>query len=161
MYSVDEINRFWGSVSIKSSHECWDWTKSLNHKGYGQVNIGGTIKRAHRVALEIVCGDGGKLHGLHICDNRKCCNPAHLYWGTTSQNAQDRRSRNKLWVEKSRQNLIRINKRKRKLSCEHVREIYRRVHLGENTYHLAKEFMVDQKTIMNIKQVKVYREWLM
>ena len=31
----------------------------------------------------------GKAHILHRCDNRKCCNPQHLFWGTASDNVRD------------------------------------------------------------------------
>lgn len=29
------------------------------------------------------------LHACHTCDDTKCVNPVHLYWGTQSENEQD------------------------------------------------------------------------
>src|SRR6056297_724557 len=34
--------------------------------------------------------NGKKIHVCHACHNAKCSNPNHLYWGTPSENAQDR-----------------------------------------------------------------------
>ena len=33
---------------------------------------------------------GHKIHICHACNNEKCSNPAHLYWGTAQENATDR-----------------------------------------------------------------------
>ena len=58
---------------------CWEWTGSLNNKGYGQVGHGGKTSSTHRVAYTLLVGaipDG--LHIDHLCRNRSCCNPDHL-----------------------------------------------------------------------------------
>jgi len=32
---------------------------------------------------------GHKIHICHACNNQKCSNPNHLYWGTAQENRQD------------------------------------------------------------------------
>ena len=32
---------------------------------------------------------GHKIHICHACNNEKCSNPKHLYWGTAQENRQD------------------------------------------------------------------------
>lgn len=69
--------------------------KSQGGVPYGRFWIGKQRIAAHRYALSTKLGRPlarGKL-ACHTCDVPLCCNPAHLYEGTTSTNARDRDSR--------------------------------------------------------------------
>lgn len=58
---------------------CWEWTASKTGDGYGQLRAEGTMRRAHRVAYELI--EGPIPEGLqldHLCRVRHCINPAHL-----------------------------------------------------------------------------------
>lgn len=102
----DPIARFWSRVDRNGPKapdgllgRCWMWTRSTNH-GYGQVSIGGHIKRAHRLAYELSVGpvpDGLDIdHLCHerdsdcpggvTCPHRRCCNPDHLRPATRRTN---------------------------------------------------------------------------
>ena len=71
---------------------CWTWTRATNKAGYGKIGSGegaGTLA-THRVSWELTNGpvpDG--LFVLHRCDNPPCCNPAHLFLGTSRDNTLD------------------------------------------------------------------------
>lgn len=60
--------------------DCWEWTGYRNPKGYGQIEIAGSKRRAHRVIMTILHGSeiDPAIQIDHICRNRACCNPEHL-----------------------------------------------------------------------------------
>ena len=58
--------------------------------GYGVTWASERLMRAHRVAYALVEGPIPEgLEVLHRCDNPPCCNPAHLFIGTKSDNMRD------------------------------------------------------------------------
>ncbi len=83
--------RFWAHVDKSAGSDgCWPWVAYKNRKGYGQLRAGGRGILAHRMAYVLTNGpipDG--LFVCHTCDNPICCNPAHLFLGTNTDNMQD------------------------------------------------------------------------
>lgn len=70
---------------------CWEWTGTLNNKGYGQVVYKNKKWLVHRLSFFIFKNTEYKdnLLILHYCNNRRCFNPDHLYSGTYSNNRHD------------------------------------------------------------------------
>ena len=100
---------------LKPNGECLEWTKHVETTGYGRTWALGKQWSTHRLALEL---EGISTTGhcvLHSCDNRLCCNPAHLRLGTQQENMQD-------MVSKGRQ-LSGSSNANAKLTEQDVREI--------------------------------------
>lgn len=91
-------DRFWPRVDRSGgSDACWEWQGRRSTDGYGQVQVEGSPKGAHRIAYELTFGAIPKGFVIrHICDNPPCCNPAHLITGTQKENIADARNRGRL-----------------------------------------------------------------
>lgn len=89
-YTIAEAERFW-SKAARGDEGCWLWSASVRQNGYGQINLAGRNRSAHRVAWELAHGEipTGLLVD-HICRHRACVNPDHLRLATKKQNAENR-----------------------------------------------------------------------
>lgn len=95
LYDDADVSRFWSKVDVLGAGECWPWREGTTERGYGVFWVKGQNVRSNRFALLITIGEpSDPLHlSLHECDNPICCNPKHLRWGTSQDNADDRLER--------------------------------------------------------------------
>lgn len=90
MNNRDEL--FWSKVKEGGPDECWPWLAAIDRDGYGRFWIGYTFVPAHRYAFAYKYGEALNQKDIicHHCDNPKCCNPGHLFKGTTHDNVIDK-----------------------------------------------------------------------
>ena len=123
---------------------CWNYTGCLNSFGYGKIEINKKTVAVHRIMYKTFYGNipSDKPCILHHCDNPKCCNPMHLYAGTTQDNVNDRVKRNRSANTKGE------NNGRSKLTEKQVLEI--RASDDPNAV-LAKRYNVTIESIYHIK----------
>ena len=144
--------RFWSSV--RKTETCWLWVGLLNHSGYGSIGVrSGHMQLTHRLSWIIHNGpipDG--LGVLHNCnpnpDNPACCNPAHLWLGTQTDNNRDAM----LKGQRSKG----VGHPFAKLTEESVREI-RALHGSATTRDIAARLGVSHTAIINVIHRRTWR----
>ena len=146
-YTTKDVERFWNRVQVdEDDFACWNWDTGLTKAGYGQVMLSGKSRLAHRVAYQLAFGAfDNNLHVLHHCDNRRCCNPNHLFLGTNLDNIKDRVEKNRTVAPKGE------NCGAHKLTYAEVAEIRQLYALGNTTHReLAQQYNVVHSTIGEI-----------
>ena len=102
-YTFKRGTPFWDRVYIKVPNDCWLWLAGKGSHGYGQMPNQGL---AHRIAYEDKRGpipDGLVID--HLCQNRLCCNPAHMEPVTRAENSRRGEKNRKTYSGRSRPDL--------------------------------------------------------
>lgn len=154
MFKLNQVKRteFWSYVNKADS--CWEWTGSRSDRtGYGRFFIKpGKAVGAHRIAYFLTFGTfDTKLFVCHICDNRPCVRPDHLFLGTSKDNVQDCISKNRFVS-----NIDRFAK----LSLVQVRNICKLFNTNEFTYvELAEMFDITKESVKNIVTCRTWKHF--
>lgn len=139
------IGKFLQHCMRGSEDECWIWVGPM-HKvsGYGVFEVYNIEYKAHRVSFYYFNKrtTESEFDILHTCDNRRCCNPKHLYEGDNADNNRDRACRN----PESFIKLGSINPAA-KLTENDVPEIFRLKATGYTQEQIAKKYGVVFSTI--------------
>lgn len=147
--------RLWARVDQSGGPDaCWPWVLSLSVTGYGKFNRTTNGRRqttgAHRIAWMVTYGDiPDGLFVCHHCDNRCCCNPRHLFLGTTEENMAD-------MVAKGR-SARGLRSSIRKLSPDDVLTIREWVATGLSDRAIAELFPVSDSAIHAIRTGRTWR----
>jgi len=125
-YSQKDLNRYISKIDttpgLGPDGNCWEYRGSLNTSKYGSFSYRKNSKDitllAHRVAYELFYNKlvPINLYILHHCDNRRCCNPDHLFLGTLKDNMQD--------MLKKGRNRYNHNKKLTWLQVGEIRKLY-------------------------------------
>jgi HNH endonuclease len=163
-YTPKDAIRFWSKVAITNNPDnCWEWQAARTDKDYGHFMVGGRkggTEKTHRVAWCLTYGqipDG--LWVLHKCDNPPCCNPKHLFLGTSDDNIRDMVSkrRNSTGEQHGLNHIGELNVNS-KLTADKVRYIRCRYASGDvNFTELGREMCVNRSTIAGIVKQRLWK----
>ena len=143
--------RFWCKVDKRGPDECWPWLAAKNNRGYGSFLFDGSKKAASRFAL--INSTNRNLKGMcacHTCDNRLCCNPNHLYWGTYSDNNMDKMRRYKGIKEILTKQIIFARSHQQKLKKPQIDYMLQLLAAGYKWRELMEWYQISKPTLYRI-----------
>lgn len=147
-FTPNIYTRFLSKVKVEdfNSKDCWVWKGAGKGNGYGSMSVDKKQQPAHRIAYKLFCGEiPDRLEVCHICDNRFCVNPDHLFLGTRKENMED-------MVRKGRGD----GGCRKHLNEGQVQEIRRRLITGHSPRRIANQMNVNYHTITAIKRKDSY-----
>lgn len=147
---------------VDPSTECWEWKNCTQSNGYGRISVNGKSMYVHRYVYEMLHGPIPPRRDVcHECDNRKCCNPAHLFIGTRLANMRDAASKGRISGGAIHGLATTASARARsgtKLTIEDARQIRKLRHDGMPTAAIAARFRVDPSNVRLIVSGKAWKE---
>ena len=164
MSKKNTAEAFWSRVNMVKDG-CWEWSGALTSSGYGNLSWHGKAAQAHRVAYFLSHGGvsittGFRIAGrakryrqfvLHRCDNRKCCNPAHLFLGSMRTNLLDAYNKGRKQQPRSKH----VNAKVRAEDVKAIRESYAN---GARQVDLAQQYGVSQRAISLLVRRETYKD---
>jgi hypothetical protein len=192
-------HRFWIKVNRAGGPDsCWPWMAEILQNGYGRFTVSQSGKkngrkpdriRSHRFAY--IDKNGDVEDGMLVCHScdvnysigdisyRRCCNPSHLWKGTTQENTADRDAKGRsatgdrngarlhpdlvlrgdvAWSHLHPERLPRGEDHPRsKLAECSVREIWCMLIENVSQKSIAERFMVSMSEISHIKNKRLWR----
>jgi hypothetical protein len=139
---------FWAKIDKNGPNGCWEW-QGYCYKDRGYTKFNGKTRQVYRVAWELLgLPVPPGLWCLHHCDNGKCVNPDHLFWGTPKDNMLD-------MVRKRRNHPPQV-----KLHESDIPAIRTAVAAGQSQSSVGRAYGMTQQTISCIAKRKIWKHVL-
>lgn len=130
---------------------CWDWKGCIEKNGYARLSCRDIkVRHAHTASYLIHIGkvpEGFQVN--HLCHNRKCSNPLHLYIGTQQDNMRDKILANRQAKGSKNGNS--------KLTEYDVKKIKQMLKNGEKIKNVSDIFNVSTTQIRNINDLSQWK----
>ncbi len=145
----DRINE---RYSIDENRGCYIWNSSYTADGYALITYKKKKVRVAKAVLENKLGRPLKVgyETCHLCNNRGCIKPEHLYEGTHKQNGKDLAESGKLKGEKA------SNSKITQVQAKIIKDM---ISSGKSLISISKELNISIPTIEGIKRGTSWK-WL-
>lgn len=152
----------WSKVDVRGEHECWPWKGCKEKSGYGRTWINDVGYYAHRVIFDLANPGQIELRApankramgflMHTCDNRICCNPAHLRVASIKANNLD-------CLQKGRKKLpMGENHHRSVFSNDEIRQVLEMRKSGQTARQIAMNMNKKRATIESLLRRNRLRE---
>jgi len=157
---TNKIEDIWNRIDRRGPNDCWLWSGDTNNTGYGSFRLYGKKRTVHRLVyhltfgvIEIDAPTNKRLAQfvLHRCDNRLCCNPAHLFLGNYADNMKDAKKKGRTRAPQGDQHP------KAALTNSQAAEARRLLSLGLSRRHVREVFNVSERIMDRIARNQSYR----
>lgn len=147
------FKQFLKYIDFDDLDECWEWKGARDKDGYGVFWWPGFgYMRAHIASYRLFKGKVRSKQICHSCDNPPCCNPHHLWRGTTKENALDMVSKGRCNPRKGEQHPY------AKLTEKDVLKIRKMIASGEYKHKtIARKFGVSNQSVCDIGKNRVWK----
>ncbi|NVJ27312.1 HNH endonuclease [Myxococcus sp. AM011] len=153
--------RFWSKVAKAHENDCWLWQAAISHTGYGVIGLGRQadgIGYSHRLAWALSNGPIPEgLYVLHRCDNRRCCNPSHLFLGTHAENMRDAARKGRLASQSQPERMVRGERHPNAKLNDTIVQTIRALRAGGRSYRQIARHLGIPKS--NVAAVALGRTW--
>lgn len=148
---LERLKKNYNSLVIKKGG-CWDWKGKFEKSGYAKMSCRFELgaRHAHKASYLIHIGqipEGMQIN--HLCNNRECSNPTHIYAGTQQENMRDK-------IESNHQAKGSKNGNS-KLDETKVMKIKTLLNSGKDIKFISDIFNVTPTQIYNIKKNKQWK----
>jgi predicted DNA-binding protein (UPF0251 family) len=140
---------------------CWIFMGALNHFGYGIAGTGrrgDPVDRVHRITYKHFKGEIPiGMFVCHTCDIPSCCNPNHLFLGTSQDNVNDMVKKKRNSLPPRNPHVVGSVHPNAKLNEDQVLEIRDSYRKGMTQKILAQQYGVARQTISKIVNNKRFK----
>jgi len=91
-YDPKLLDLLYKNIIVDANSGCWIWIGDIHESGYGVLKYNGFPCKPHRISYMIFNDKFDIIPDekiCHICDNKLCCNPNHLFLGSQKDNVHD------------------------------------------------------------------------
>lgn len=147
-------------ITVNKESGCWEWNGNAREDGYCRTTYRSKNWYVHRLSYSSFVGEIPAGYDVcHRCDNRKCCNPAHLFIGSRKNNMDDAKSKGRISAGEKHSVLVPKGEKSHfsKLTEDEVQRIREMAANGHTTREIASLFNVSPDNIRRIKRNNTWR----